>query len=68
VVAPGSTPSTSPTPVQPTAQPTPAQPAPVPDDLAHTGGNLTVGVAGIGLLLAGAVAFLVARRRRRTAA
>jgi LPXTG-motif cell wall-anchored protein len=68
VVAPGSTPSTSPTPVQPTAKPTPAQPAPVPDDLAHTGGNLTAGVAGIGLLLAGAVAFLVARRRRRTAA
>jgi len=62
VVAPGSTPS-------PSTSPTPVQPAPVPDDLAHTGGNLTVGLVGIGLLLGGAVAFLlVARRRRQSAA
>ena len=59
VVAPGSTPAPS---------PTPAQPAPLPDDLANTGGNLTAGVMGIGLLLAGAVAFFVARRRKQSAA
>jgi LPXTG-motif cell wall-anchored protein len=66
VVAPGSTPA-PPTP-SPTPTPTPAQPAPVPDDLAHTGANVTAGVVGIGLLLAGGVAFFVARRRRQAAA
>jgi LPXTG-motif cell wall-anchored protein len=57
VVAPGSAPS-----------PTPAQPAPVPDDLAETGGNVTVGLVGACLLVLGGGAVYLTRRRRQTAA